>query len=141
MPCSCAADHPRRPRRRRHRTPRCNGPHPRLGATWGPRRRTSAVRLRHPPARAGSLPQLGPADDGTGVCGNHSRVWNTLVLWVAGNNVIPTATARNPTLTSVALAVRGARALFDHLDSAAEHSTPVGQSGSHSAGTVTGTRT
>ncbi|MGC9379068.1 GMC oxidoreductase, partial [Streptomyces sp. MH13] len=45
---------------------------------------------------------LGPADDGTGVCDNHSRVWNTLVLWVAGNNVIPTATTRNPTLTSVA---------------------------------------
>jgi choline dehydrogenase-like flavoprotein len=42
-------------------------------------------------------------------------VWNVHGLWVAGNNVVPTATACNPTLTSVALAVRGARALVRHL--------------------------
>nr|WP_205614943.1 GMC oxidoreductase [Streptomyces harenosi] len=59
--------------------------------------------------------RMGPADDGTSVCDSHSRVWNTRGLWVAGNNVIPTATACNPTLTSVALAVRGARALLEHL--------------------------
>lgn len=64
--------------------------------------------------------RMGPADDGTSVCDSHSRVWDTSGLWVAGNNVIPTATACNPTLTSVALAVRGARALLDHLDATAD---------------------
>ncbi len=64
--------------------------------------------------------RMGPADDGTSVCDSHSRVWNTRALWVAGNNVIPTATACNPTLTSVALAVRGAHALVRALDSAAD---------------------
>ncbi|MEU3526465.1 GMC family oxidoreductase [Streptomyces sp. NPDC038707] len=66
--------------------------------------------------------RMGPADDGTSVCDSHSRVWNTRGLWVAGNNVIPTATACNPTLTSVALAVRGARALLDHLERTAGQS-------------------
>ncbi|MEU0743720.1 GMC oxidoreductase [Streptomyces sp. NPDC006134] len=69
--------------------------------------------------------RMGPADDGTSVCDSHSRVWNTRGLWVAGNNVIPTATACNPTLTSVALAVRGARALLDHLDPTAGRSAPA----------------
>ncbi|MFD7134543.1 GMC oxidoreductase [Streptomyces sp. NPDC059894] len=59
--------------------------------------------------------RMGPADDGTSVCDTHSRVWDTVGLWVAGNNVIPTATACNPTLTSVALASRGAGALVHHL--------------------------
>ncbi|MFJ4623747.1 GMC oxidoreductase [Streptomyces sp. NPDC088812] len=61
--------------------------------------------------------RMGPADDGISVCDTHSRVWDTVGLWVAGNNVIPTATACNPTLTSVALASRGAGALVDHLTS------------------------
>jgi choline dehydrogenase-like flavoprotein len=64
--------------------------------------------------------RMGPADDGTSVCDSRSRVWGVAGLWVAGNNVIPTPTACNPTLTSVALAVRGADAV------AAELLAPVG---------------
>ncbi|GHH20084.1 GMC family oxidoreductase [Streptomyces rubradiris] len=77
--------------------------------------------------------RMGPADDGTSVCDSHSRVRNTRGLWVAGNNVIPTAAACNPTLTSVALAVRGARALLDHLQSTAGRNTPAARAGSGTA--------
>ncbi|ARJ04289.1 pyranose oxidase [Cnuibacter physcomitrellae] len=56
--------------------------------------------------------RMGETDDGESVCGPTSEVWAVSGLFVAGNNVIPTATACNPTLTSVALAVKGARALI-----------------------------
>lgn len=55
--------------------------------------------------------RMGPIDDGTSVCSPDSEVWAAPGLFVAGNGVIPTATACNPTLTSVALAVRGARTI------------------------------
>lgn len=55
--------------------------------------------------------RMGQHDDGRSVCGPDSRVWGTEGLYVAGNGVIPTSTACNPTLTSVALAVLGARSL------------------------------
>ncbi|GGS23686.1 pyranose oxidase [Streptomyces humidus] len=53
--------------------------------------------------------RMGETDDGTSVCSPTSQVWDVEGLYVAGNGVIPTATACNPTLTSVALAVGGAR--------------------------------
>src|SRR3954451_13798761 len=53
--------------------------------------------------------RMGTEDDGTSVCSPTSQVWDVEGLYVAGNGVIPTATACNPTLTSVALAVAGAR--------------------------------
>jgi len=53
--------------------------------------------------------RMGVADDGTSVCDVDSEVWGVPDLFVAGNGVIPTPTACNPTVTSVALAVRGAR--------------------------------
>jgi choline dehydrogenase-like flavoprotein len=59
--------------------------------------------------------RVGPADDGTSVCDTYSRVWGVTGLLVAGNGLIPTANSCNPTLTSVALAVRGAERLADDL--------------------------
>jgi choline dehydrogenase-like flavoprotein len=59
--------------------------------------------------------RMGEVDDGRSVCGPDSEVWELLGLFVAGNGVIPTATACNPTLTSVALAVRGARLIAREL--------------------------
>jgi choline dehydrogenase-like flavoprotein len=53
-------------------------------------------------------------DDGTSGCDGHSRGRNTHGLWVADNNVIPTAS--NPAPTPVAFTVRRARVLLEHLD-------------------------
>jgi choline dehydrogenase-like flavoprotein len=59
--------------------------------------------------------RMGPADDGTSVCDPDSRVWGMNGLYLAGNGLIPTANACNPTLTSVAFAVRGADRLVREL--------------------------
>jgi len=59
--------------------------------------------------------RMGTADDGTSVCDPSCRVWGTENLYVAGNGVIPTQTACNPTLTSVALSVIGARDIVSRL--------------------------
>jgi pyranose oxidase len=59
--------------------------------------------------------RMGPADDGTSVADPFSRVWGFDNLFVGGNALIPTPTTMNPTLMSVALAVRGARALAEEV--------------------------
>ena len=59
--------------------------------------------------------RMGSADDGTSVCGPSSEVWSVPNLFVAGNGVIPTSIACNPTLLSVALAVGGARHISARL--------------------------
>lgn len=63
--------------------------------------------------------RMGAVDDGTSVCDPSCRVWGVDGLYVAGNGVIPTETACNPTLTSVALSVLGARDIAARLDAVA----------------------
>jgi pyranose oxidase len=59
--------------------------------------------------------RMGPADDGTSVADPFSRVWGYDNLVVGGNALIPTANTMNPTLMSVAIAVRGARRVVEQL--------------------------
>jgi choline dehydrogenase-like flavoprotein len=59
--------------------------------------------------------RMGDADDGTSVADPFSRVWGYENLVVGGNALIPTATTMNPTLMSVAIAVRGARKAAEQL--------------------------
>ncbi|WP_345800731.1 GMC oxidoreductase [Microbacterium sp. AZCO] len=62
--------------------------------------------------------RMGPADDGTSVADAWSHVWGFDNLVVGGNGLIPTANTVNPTLMSVAIAVRGARRLASELSAA-----------------------
>ena len=59
--------------------------------------------------------RIGVDDDGTSVADPWSRVWGVDGLVVGGNGTIPTANTVNPTLMSVAVAVRGARKAAEAL--------------------------
>ncbi|MET3926023.1 GMC oxidoreductase [Devosia sp. 2618] len=62
--------------------------------------------------------RMGAANDGGSVCDTHCRVWDTDNLYIAGNGLIPTETAGNPTMISVALAIRGAESIVDQIAAA-----------------------
>lgn len=59
--------------------------------------------------------RMGAEDDGTSVADPWSRVWGYDNLIVGGNALVPTANTMNPTLMSVAIAVRGARRIAEQL--------------------------
>ena len=59
--------------------------------------------------------RMGETNDGTSVCDAYSQVWGFDNLFVGGNGVIPMATTSNPTLTSVAMAVRACEKIIEQL--------------------------
>jgi pyranose oxidase len=59
--------------------------------------------------------RMGSENDGESVCNTYSQVWNFENLFIGGNGVIPIATTSNPTLVSVALAVRSAEKIVEKL--------------------------
>jgi pyranose oxidase len=59
--------------------------------------------------------RMGTENDGESVCDTFSQVWGFDNLFIGGNGVIPIATASNPTLVSVALAVRSAERIVEKL--------------------------
>ncbi|MCP9765546.1 hypothetical protein EGI31_21635 [Lacihabitans soyangensis] len=59
--------------------------------------------------------RMGVENNSESVCDTFGQVWNFENLFVGGNGVIPMATTSNPTLTSVALAVRSAEKIVEKL--------------------------
>lgn len=68
--------------------------------------------------------RMSEADEGESVCDPYGRVWGFRNLYVSGNGTIPTETAGNSTLTSVAITVRTARAIAAELHPRAAAARP-----------------
>lgn len=59
--------------------------------------------------------RLGDDDGAQSVCDSYAQVWGVGNLFLGGNGTIPTATACNPTLTSVAIAARSVPRVLEVL--------------------------
>ncbi len=59
--------------------------------------------------------RMGETNNGESVCDSYSNVWGYDNLFVGGNGVIPMCTTSNPTLTSVAMAVRASSKIIEKL--------------------------
>jgi choline dehydrogenase-like flavoprotein len=64
--------------------------------------------------------RVGDVDDGTAVADPYSRVWGLDNLVVGGTALTLIANTMTPTLTSVAIAVRGARRVVEALQAGAD---------------------
>jgi choline dehydrogenase-like flavoprotein len=60
--------------------------------------------------------RMGSLDDGNSVCDTFGQVWGVTNLFLGGNGLIASATACNPTLSSVALAVRSSERISSMFD-------------------------
>jgi pyranose oxidase len=58
--------------------------------------------------------RMGSNDDDTSVVDTHSKVWKMRNLYLGGNGLISKAIACNPTLTSVAIALRACDDILEH---------------------------
>ncbi len=83
----------------------------RLGELWGPPEFAAGGSSLH---YQGTV-RMGENNDGGSVCDADLKVWDVDGLYVGGNGVIPTSTAANPTLTTVALAWRAATRIAEAL--------------------------